>query len=80
MSESNVKKGRSVQDIQEEYTRLCAKAGHLQYQVFTHSKDLEMVNETLRELNIEASQQAATEQAYAAQQAVAQVAAVEEVK
>ena len=53
MSEN--KKERTVEEIQKEYTELCAKAGHLQYSVFTLNQDLEMVNQSLRNLNFEAA-------------------------
>lgn len=57
------KKHRTVQEIQNEYAQLCTRAGHLQYQVYTFAKDLEIVNATLRDLNVEAaaSQQAEEE-------------------
>jgi hypothetical protein len=51
MSES--KELRSVDAIQTEYTQLCTKAGHLQYQINALSKDLELVNKTLTDLNLE---------------------------
>lgn len=49
------KKTRSIAEIQQEYQNLCLKAGHLQYQVYTYGKDLEMVNKELRDLNLEAA-------------------------
>lgn len=48
-------KKRSIAEIQQDYQSACLKAGHLQYQVFVYSKDLEMVNEQLREFNLEAA-------------------------
>ena len=57
---SEVKK-RTVQDVQQEYTGLCARAGHLQYQINAMQKDLELINTTLRDLNVEASKFAAEE-------------------
>lgn len=50
-----IKKERTVADIQTEYQNLCVKAGHIQYQVFALETDLKMVNETLKALNIEAA-------------------------
>ena len=46
---------RTIEQIKTEYADLCARAGHLQYQVFTHTKDLELVNNALRDLNFEAA-------------------------
>lgn len=46
---------RTIPEIQQEYQNLCLKAGQLQYQVYTFSKDLEMVNKELRDLNLEAA-------------------------
>lgn len=56
---------RSIPEIQSEYQQLCTKAGHLQYQAFCHEKDLAIVNDELRSLNLEAAaaQQAANEAA-----------------
>lgn len=49
------KKSRTVAEIQSDYQNLCLKAGHIQYQVSALSKDLEMVNSSLRDLNLEAA-------------------------
>lgn len=46
---------RTIEDVKTEYAQLCQKAGHLQYQVSVFAKDLELVNGTLRELNLEAA-------------------------
>ncbi len=46
---------RTVADIQGQYTSLCNKAGHLNYQISVHSKDLEVIYATLRDLNFEAA-------------------------
>lgn len=54
---------RTRQDIQNEYTQLCAKAGNLQYQIYAHTKDLEVINTQQRELNFEAAKLAAAEAA-----------------
>lgn len=53
MSEEQQKPSRSSQDVQQEYARLCSQAGHLQYQIAVFDKDLEVLNNTLRELNFE---------------------------
>lgn len=45
---------RTKEEIQVDYTNLCTKAGHLQYQIATLSKDLEVLNRTLQALNEEA--------------------------
>ena len=47
------KKERSVKEIQDDYTQLCARAGHLQYSISALGDDLRLVNEQLKQLNIE---------------------------
>lgn len=54
MSEEK-KENRKVEVIQQEYQNLCMKAGHLQYSIKCHKDDLALVNEQLRELNLEAA-------------------------
>lgn len=49
------KKHRSVQEIQGEYQNLCAKAGHIQYSIKCFQDDLALVNNSLKELNLEAA-------------------------
>lgn len=73
MSQTSSK--RSVKEIQEEYSQLCAKAGHLQYSIFSLKKDLEMLNDTLRDLNIEAANSNSREAAESAKQEAAKIAA-----
>lgn len=51
MSESK----RTIEVIHKEYSELCAKAGHLNYQVYTLTKDLEILHQQMRDLNLEAS-------------------------
>lgn len=46
---------RSLGQLQEEYNKLCAQAGHLQYSIASMSKDLENINGALRKLNEEAA-------------------------
>lgn len=53
MSEEQQKPSRSSHDVQQEYAKLCSQAGHLQYQISVFDKDLEVLNNTLRELNFE---------------------------
>lgn len=54
-SQENKPAERTVEQIRQEYSALCAKAGHMQYQLFTIERDLELLNETLRSLNLEAA-------------------------
>lgn len=58
---------RTIAEIQAEYQNLCLKGGHLQYQVYTFSKDLDMVNQELRSLNLEAASVKAAEDKAAAE-------------
>lgn len=46
---------RSFQDVQNEFGALCARAGHLQYQIYTFKKDLDLINSQIRDLNLEAA-------------------------
>jgi len=48
-------KKRTLEDIRNEYSQMCAKAGHLQYQIAELSKDLGVMNTQLRDLNFEAT-------------------------
>lgn len=52
---------RSVREIELEYSQVCMKAGHAQYQLYTIEKDLSAYNDTLRSLNIEAARAKAAE-------------------
>lgn len=49
------KSKRTVAEIQQEYGNLCTRAGHVQYQLDAHTKDLQMINQLLRDLNFEAA-------------------------
>ncbi len=49
------KESRTVEEIQKDYTGLCLKAGHLQYQISVLTEDLKVVNSTLKDLNFEAA-------------------------
>lgn len=53
--EAPKKEERTMLDIQNQYTSLCNKAGHLQYQLSVFKKDLEIINSSLRDLNFEAA-------------------------
>lgn len=48
-------KPRAVGEIQQEYQGLCVRAGHIQYQIATMAKDLDLLNNTMRDLNFEAA-------------------------
>ena len=48
------KKERTVEQVQQEYTQMCVRAGHTQYQIAQLQKDLALFNDTLRDLNLEA--------------------------
>lgn len=56
-------KVRSMAEIQHEFSTLCARAGHLEYQIYTHEKDLELLNNQMRNLNFEAAAVKAKEDA-----------------
>jgi len=65
------KKPRSVAEIQNQYSGLCARAGDLQYRIYTLTRDLAIINDTLKDLNAEAVASKNAE-AEAAKQAEAQ--------
>ena len=46
---------RKIAEIQQEYQQLCLRAGHTQYQLYTLKKDMELINDSLRNLNAEAT-------------------------
>lgn len=46
---------RSQEELTAQYGRLCQKAGNLNYQIVAIQKDLDLVNEQLLELNLEAA-------------------------
>ena len=58
---SEAKPTRTIPEIQAQYQSLCTRLGHVQYQVFTHQKDIETINSTLRDLNLEAASVQAAE-------------------
>lgn len=48
-------KKRTLAEVHQEYSNLCAKAGNLQYQITVFNEDLDLVNDQLKELNFEAA-------------------------
>lgn len=52
---SEPKQQRQLEDIQKDYQRGALKAGHIQYQISAFQKDLDVLNNTLRDLNFEAA-------------------------
>lgn len=55
-------KKRSQEEIIKEYQGLCFRAGGIQYQISVLQKDLEQLNLTMRDLNIEAAQAKSSEE------------------
>jgi hypothetical protein len=66
-----MQKKRPISDIHAEYSNLCAKAGHIQYQIYNNNKDLEIINQQLRDINLEAAKLQAEEDAAKAEAAKA---------
>jgi hypothetical protein len=66
-------KTRTVADIQQEYQQSCLRAGHLQYQIDALSKDLSLLNSTMRDLNLEAADLKAKETTQAAPEGASNV-------
>lgn len=54
---------RKIEDIQGEYQQGCIKAGHIQYQIFCLQDDLDLLNSTFRDLNLEAATVKAAQEA-----------------
>lgn len=46
---------RTLAEVSQEYSNLCAKAGNIQYQIQVFGDDLKLVNEQLKDLNFEAA-------------------------
>ncbi len=59
---------RTLQQIQQEFTALCTKAGHLEYQRTTLKKDVDLMQEQMRNLNFEAAALQGAEQAQRAKE------------
>jgi hypothetical protein len=55
-------KSRTKEDISRDYSNLCTKAGHAAYQVATIQKDIELMQSTMRDLNLEAAAAAKAEE------------------
>lgn len=49
-------KERTLDDVKREYSQFCFDAGQIQYQIFSLKKDLELLNNQIRDLNFEAAQ------------------------
>lgn len=47
---------RKSEEVLNEYNNLAFKAGNLQYQISQFTKDLDLINNTLRDLNLEFNQ------------------------
>lgn len=45
---------RNIEDIQKEYSQLCASLGQLEYQMFVYEKQAEVIREKLGAVNTEA--------------------------
>lgn len=52
-------KKKTVDELQREYTQLCSKAGHIQYQISVMKSELAIVNDSLKVINLEAAAVAA---------------------
>ena len=50
---NELKKPRSIKELQLEFQQLSFKAGTLQYEIYSKNKDLEAMNSTLRDLSLE---------------------------
>lgn len=46
---------RTKEVIAREYSNLCTKAGHAAYQLVTIQKDIELMQQAMRDLNLEAA-------------------------
>lgn len=54
---------RPFAEIQQQFNQLCFQAGQLQYQIFCLTKDLGLLNDNLRDINVEAAASQAAEKA-----------------
>lgn len=61
---------RTSEQIGQEFSNLAYKAGNTQYNIHEQTKELAMINETLRSLGLEYNKVAGEERAAAAQKAV----------
>lgn len=76
---------RKSEEIMNQYNNLAFKAGNLQYQICQYEKDLDLINTTLRDLNMEYNQVQTQEKEVAekieeAKKAATESAKVEETK
>lgn len=55
MTTKEFKAPRTLTEIQQEYQRLLVKAGQIHYQMDVYRRDIEMINEELRDMNFEAA-------------------------
>ncbi len=46
---------RTKVEIEQDYGRLCSRLGHATYQVHVLTRDIELMQNTLRDLNLEAA-------------------------
>lgn len=46
---------RNLEEIKQEYANLCVKVGNTNYQIHALTKDLELLYQTMRDLNLEAT-------------------------
>lgn len=46
---------RTLAAVTQEYSDLCAKAGHVQYQIIVFERDLTLLNDRLQDLQLEAA-------------------------
>jgi ribosome biogenesis GTPase A len=58
-----MKKERTIEDIQIEYGKLCTLAGQNAYQIYALQLDIDVMNSKMRELNLEAAELKAKEAA-----------------
>lgn len=52
---SEAKKEKTIEELHKEYSDLCLKAGHVQYQIDALERDLKVLNDTRRDINFEAA-------------------------
>lgn len=54
---------RTFESVQTEYQQLALRTGHIQYQIAAFTKDLEILNEQMRDLNFEGAKLKGEEEA-----------------
>lgn len=62
------KQKRPVADIQQDYSQVCARLGHVEYQSYIHNRDAEKLKKELEDLNLEAAASAAEDAEIKAQE------------